>query len=47
MGFRTPNDEEQYVLQCCGYELTLDDDETYLRVIAELKQYYGLHDEPT
>ncbi len=39
LGIRLPGDGPQYVIQCCGYDLTLD--ENYSEVIRGLLEYHG------
>jgi hypothetical protein len=41
LGYRIPGDDEQYVIQCCGYTLTIEDPDQYQTAIRNLKQYRG------
>jgi len=43
-GIRLPNDEEQYVIQCCGYTLTIEDLQLAEIATRNLKQYHGIKD---
>lgn len=45
LGLRLPNDEEQYVIQCCGHELTIDDPAMAEAAFRNLKKYHDRADE--
>lgn len=42
LGMRLPNDEEQYVIECCGYTMRIDDPEMAEKAIRNLKKYHGI-----
>jgi hypothetical protein len=44
VGLRLPNDEEQYVIQCCGYTMTIDDPVLAEIATRNLKAYYNIRD---
>jgi hypothetical protein len=44
VGVRLPNDEEQYVIQCCGYTKTIDDPILAEIATRNLKRYYDMKD---
>ena len=44
LGVRLPNDEEQYVIQCCGHEMTIDDPELAEIATRNLKKYHNIID---
>jgi hypothetical protein len=37
VGLKFTNDESRYILQCCGLETVIDDDEEYARAVETLK----------
>jgi hypothetical protein len=44
LGLRLPNNEEQYVLECCGHTMTIDDPELAEIATRNLKRYYDIKD---
>jgi hypothetical protein len=36
-GFVYPGTDLAYVIECCGYELSIDDETTYGRVVSAIK----------
>jgi hypothetical protein len=44
LGLRLPNDEEQYVIQCCSYTLTIDDPALAEAAFRNLKSHHGITD---
>lgn len=41
LGLSIPGTEEQYEIECCGYTLTIDDDEKYEKAIRNLKKHHS------
>lgn len=37
VGLEFANDQPRYILQCCGYETVIDDEEEYARAVEALK----------
>jgi len=44
LGIRLPNDDEQFVIQCCGNTLTIDDPELAEAALRNLKKHHGITD---
>jgi hypothetical protein len=44
VGVRLPNDEEQYVVQCCGCTMTIDDPKLAEIATRNLRRYYYIKD---
>jgi hypothetical protein len=44
VGARLPDDEEQYVIQCCGHTMTIDDARLAGIATRNLKRYYDIQD---
>ena len=44
VGVKLPNDEEQYVIQCCGYTMTIDDPEQAEIALRNLQKYHNISD---
>ena len=39
VGLKIAGDEPQFVIECCGYELSIEDDLVYKEVIALLQRH--------
>ncbi len=41
LGLRLPGNDEQYVIQCCGHSLTIDDHEMAEKAVRNLQKYHS------